>query len=593
MIGNRYKVYWKKGWISALIILGAFTYLLNISWLKWGSLLIDTGRELCVPWRLLSGDLLYKDIFYEFGPFAPYLNALLCMIFGVHLRSFIIGGILTVALMCFLIYKLSRIFLTPIFSTLSVLTFLFVFAFNQHYEAGIFNYIIPYSYASIYSMLFACAALFFYSRSLLKGKRGSIYLCGFLTLLTLVTRIEIGIMLIVSILTGIILDSRRGKRSKMICIYSLFPVIVAGLIYGLFAIMTRGAAHHIVDTNTLLINVDIRGPLTGNTLGTNDFWNNIAAILKTALYYTGISVVFFIAGWVLFLIRKLGLIKKGLLSIGAVALAVGIVILFQRKFFPYYLQYRCAPIICIVLFIIAYRGSSAGMDQKRSLFLMAFSVFSVLTMTRMLFAVKAEHSGFYLLVPGMLCYYFFFLKVIPEIFTKTQMRAFYGFAFAILSAAFIITPTTFSFYMYKYRTLEISSPRGTMRVRPGYYRCKQLLDYLNEKTGPSATLVVFPEGSTLNFLSARVNPLHQHSYLPLWFSDPDNEEEVINGLEDNDVTYVAIVRRDTSDYGAARFGIDYAQGIMSYLANHYVSEKQFGPWPFTSNEFSLVLLKRQ
>ena len=592
MLGDRYKAYWHKGRIPALIIASAFIYLLNISWLRWGSLLIDTGRELYVPWSILSGKMLYKDIFYEFGPLTPYLNALLCVIFGVHIRSFIIAGILTVVLMCILIYKISRIFLAPIFSTLSVLTFLFVFAFNQHYEAGIFNYIIPYSYASIYSMLFAITTLFFYYYILTKEKKAYTYLCGFFVLLTLATRIEIGIMLIVAIFIGIILDSPRGngfkKRFRMILTCCLFPVLAVSLVYGLFAIITRGS---IIDKDVFLINLDTKGPLTGHTLGTINFWKNTSIISKTILYYIGISTLFFAGGWALFLIRKFSIMKKTFLIIILAYIVMSLTVLFQREFFPYDMQYRCAPIICAWVFIFAYRKYRRT-AEKKFLFLMIFSIFSLLLMTRMLFAVKAEHNGFYLLVPGMLCCYFFFLKIIPETFTTIQIRNFYRFGFVVLSASFIISQAALSHYMYKNRTLEISSPRGAMRVRPGYYRCKQLLTYLRENTDPSESLVVFPEGLTLNFLSERESPMHQYAFLPLLFKNPDFEKGVIKDLEDNEVKYIVILRRDTSDYGASRFGIDYAQGIIRYLAKHYVIEKQFGPWPFTRKEFSLALLRR-
>ena len=571
---------WEKGWIPALIIAGAFFYLFQISWLRWGSLLIDTGRELYVPWKILSGKMLYKDIFYEFGPFSPYLNSLLCMIFGVHMRAFIISGTLTAILMCVLLYKTSRIFLNAAFSTLCVLTFLFVFAFSQHYEAGIFNYIIPYSYASIHAITLAFLALFFYYKS-------RTYLSSLFIALLLITRVEVGVMLIISVFIGIILERKNQHNLKKIAAYCALPILFAGLVYGLFAIITKTT---ISNKDVLLINLNIKGPLAGYTFGTAELWKNILTILKTLLYYIGASAVFFSAGWALSLVKNTSKVKRPIISIGVTFLVALATILFQRKFFPYRMQYLCAPIICGLVFIIGKRRYLAK-GEKKDLFLAVFSIFSLILLARIFFNVGAEHSGFYLLLPGMLCHYIFFLAIVPAISRRKEIRAFYRFAFTILSISFIMAHVPISFYMYRARTMEISSPRGSMRVRPGYYRCKQLVTYLREKTDPSESLVVFPEGLTLNFLSERESPMHQYAFLPLLFLNPDFEKGVIEEIEENNVTYIVILRRLTSEYGAERFGIDYAQGIMRYLAKHYVIEEQFGPWPFTSNEFSLVLLK--
>jgi len=165
----------------------------------------------------------------------------------------------------------------------------------------------------------------------------------------------------------------------------------------------------------------------------------------------------------------------------------------------------------------------------------------------------------------------------------------------IFSISFIITHAAISSYAYGKRTIEISVPRGTMRVFPSYYRYKELLAYIRENTEPSSSVVVFPQGLTLNFLSERESPFDHYSYsfLPADFFNPVFEKRLLEELENNDVTYAVILKRDTSEYGAGRFGIDYAQDTMQYLASHYAIEKQFGQLPFTTDEFTAVLLKKR
>ena len=145
------------------IVLGAFGYLLSVSWLKWGDIFLDTGRELWIPLQLMEGRVLYKDLFYEYGFFAPYFIALLYKLFGVtYLTAAGCGMGITLIVSLFL-YKISRYYLNTVLSTFTVLTFLFVFAFGYYApSSNIFNFIIPYSFASTFFAMFTCMAFYFF-----------------------------------------------------------------------------------------------------------------------------------------------------------------------------------------------------------------------------------------------------------------------------------------------------------------------------------------------------------------------------------------------------------------------------------------------
>ena len=67
---------------------------LSVSWQRWANPIVDCGREMYVPWRILEGDVLYRDLFFVYGPLVPYWHATLFLVFGVHqspqsARSFI------------------------------------------------------------------------------------------------------------------------------------------------------------------------------------------------------------------------------------------------------------------------------------------------------------------------------------------------------------------------------------------------------------------------------------------------------------------------------------------------------------------------
>ena len=84
-----------------------FAVLLALSWQKWADLAIDGGREMNTPLRLLRGERLYSDVYYLYGPLAPYLNAGLYAVFGTHLNTLYAAGVIVSIAVLLLIFDLA------------------------------------------------------------------------------------------------------------------------------------------------------------------------------------------------------------------------------------------------------------------------------------------------------------------------------------------------------------------------------------------------------------------------------------------------------------------------------------------------------
>src|ERR1044071_8861883 len=85
-----------------------FVAVLIGSWQRWTQPLLDHGREMNLPARILAGEHLYSDVQFLYGPFAPHFNALLYRIFGIHLATLKISGVTCAVLILLMIYWLSR-----------------------------------------------------------------------------------------------------------------------------------------------------------------------------------------------------------------------------------------------------------------------------------------------------------------------------------------------------------------------------------------------------------------------------------------------------------------------------------------------------
>jgi len=73
----------------ALLPFLAFGLLFFATLHQWYVPFADSSREVAVAYRLLSGQLLYRDVVYQFPPLPAYLDALAVLILGPNLTSLV------------------------------------------------------------------------------------------------------------------------------------------------------------------------------------------------------------------------------------------------------------------------------------------------------------------------------------------------------------------------------------------------------------------------------------------------------------------------------------------------------------------------
>ena len=122
-----------------------------------GNIVIDCGREVFYPKRILEGAVLYKDLFNIYGPFAYLYNAFLFKIFGINLNVLYISGILTATGIISFVFLISRLFFDKLLSTSITVLTLILGCFSFY----IFNYIFPYSFSMTYGLLAVLASVYF------------------------------------------------------------------------------------------------------------------------------------------------------------------------------------------------------------------------------------------------------------------------------------------------------------------------------------------------------------------------------------------------------------------------------------------------
>src|SRR5574341_1562546 len=124
--------HWRRAVAAALpelLVAGAFAHALATSWRRWGNIFVDGGRELELPRRLLQGERLYVDLRCYYGPLAPWVNAALYGLFGVHADVLVAAGVTSAALLALVLYLLTRRLAGRAAATLASIAFVYSCAF--------------------------------------------------------------------------------------------------------------------------------------------------------------------------------------------------------------------------------------------------------------------------------------------------------------------------------------------------------------------------------------------------------------------------------------------------------------------------------
>ena len=101
------EVRWNSTTVVALLSLILFwAYRMYSTWATWGNLSIDAGREMYVPSVLAQGKMLYRDVWFLYGPAAPCFNSYLFRVFGLRLEVLYWAGSIS-ALACAVLLFLS------------------------------------------------------------------------------------------------------------------------------------------------------------------------------------------------------------------------------------------------------------------------------------------------------------------------------------------------------------------------------------------------------------------------------------------------------------------------------------------------------
>ena len=146
-------------WLGPALIAIAGLFMLIWSWGTWPDPLVDFGVQLYVPWQLVTGHVLYRDITYYNGPLSEYFNAAAFSIFGVGLNTLVWVNLVILVFTIILAYRLTVRASGRLSATMTGLTFVLVSAFGQVVRLGNYNWVTPYHHELTHGAVLAILAI--------------------------------------------------------------------------------------------------------------------------------------------------------------------------------------------------------------------------------------------------------------------------------------------------------------------------------------------------------------------------------------------------------------------------------------------------
>ncbi|MCY3022822.1 MAG: glycosyltransferase family 39 protein [Planctomycetota bacterium] len=561
------------------VLAAAFVHCLSFSWLKWGDILVDCGRDLDVARQLAEGRSLYSDVRYYYGPLAPCLNGSLFRIFGTHLNMVVAAGLVTTALMCWVLYRLARRFTGRTGSAAAAVAFLYICAFGHLSANGIFNFVLPYTPAATYGALTAAACLYFLVRHAQKWRASDFVLSLCFLALTALTKVELlaaALSLQAVFLAGAIW-TRRAAWKLHGWGYAAAAAAI-GAVYGCFLLR---AGFSQVGRQNLFFSLDEQNHrfLLLN-MGLLDVRASLLYLLYSILAAGAVFAAAFFSTW-----QRVPAALRYVVAAGVPLTIYGVLIV--AGVFSLEFPFRLLPLVSIgVLAVLGVEWFRRPERREALLPHVLLWLFSLACLSRMLLRTISYHYGFFMLPVGLVTIALLWFEYLPR-WLCARGRPSAGFRLAGLGLLLGLTWAHYdrSVFAYGLHTAEASGPRGRLflfnppgRPQSGTYYAGAVR--LLAEMPPATRVLAAPQGVGLSFLSGLSSSFGLHGYIRPELTGNYDDEHLLALLKAAPPELVIRTTCDLSDYGPHQFGRDYAVKSWGWIEANYVHCLSIGPKGF-------------
>lgn len=566
--------------LLALAVL--FAAMLAASWQRWTQPLLDHGREMNLPTRILAGEQLYSGVQFLYGPFAPHFNALLYRIFGIHLATLKVSGAICALLILLMIYWLSRRLMSVWEATLATGLVLVICAIKSTA-----NYIQPYAYAALYGFVFAVASLVCTVRFVQNREQKMMAWAGVFAGLSLISKPEIALAAWAAAGIALLTESVSARKPfAREALYFILPVAVIfaaayGFILSHVPLEVLLRDNHVLFTNMPPQLIYFNRHISGLAKMPTSLWFTLTGIAIFGIWAGASAVI----GAVISAFRR---DKGGRREGWGYALKVsGLVLLIAAVWREAAIKFLKVPddvtpfasaiiVLPLVIGALGWRvwktrkaDQPIPVEQRILIVLAVFSLFSVL---RALLNVTTTGPYTPFFIPALIVVYLYLLFRAAPAFLAPELavRAMAQRVLMCLVALLVIGLAVNSAIRFrKINTFEVSSARGSFVTVPEIGQpLAAAIRYAEEHTRPGEYVLALPVATTINFMAARPYPLREEIVHPGFLTD-EKEIEAIERIKSRQVPLVLVANQITAEFRDRVFGADYNQELMRWITENY------------------------
>ena len=598
-------------WVALICV--SFAIALVVSWQRWGNPLVDCGREMNQPLRLLQGEMLYSDVRHIYGPLSPYLNASLYKIFGPSLGVLYGDGIATAALILALTYWIARRLMGPAAAAASTLSVMWLCAFKQ---AG--NYILPYSYSALHGCALGLLSVAMLVKAISNSREtastregeqkrssrgaGYLILAGVFAGLATLAKTEMGFAAMATGLTTSVLAGYPVLRRLTVCA-AMFVLPAVSIVAGVYSLIAHQAGWATLFKDSFLFLNNLPPALVYFNKRVSGFDEPVQSLIQMfgAAVRLGCVAAMVAAAGMLLGGRKRE--SRGEMPVAGMSRAdAGLIrvaqlwLILALSLFVFFSipalgaigwdrgPYLAMPLILLALLLIGARNARSDVTQSReigsdTLILLAVTVYALASLARVVLRVRSGGAySSYLLPASIILFTYAWSCVFAGRFRDPSVRRIVSGIWIGLILADVLGTAPLLAYRFRERnTYTLSTPRGTIIAVPDLGQAvDEAIRFISAETNPGESVAVLPEGTSLLFFTGRRNPLREEITTPGYLDDA-GEQRAIQRLADSNTPLILVTNRPTPEFGAAVIGQDYCKRLMGWVEQNFQRVATFGP----------------
>jgi hypothetical protein len=573
-------------WVARAIIVAVAAAMARFTWGRWGDFQIDSGREIYVPAAILQGKLLYRDVWYMYGMLAPYCQALLFHVFGIHLTVlYVLGLSLTIGAALFLFEIAQQFDLGLPVSVLPSLFFL-----SEAFYPFIFNFVFPYSYAASLAAFFGLACTYFVIRHVSEMRTVHLGWAALFAALAVLTKQEFGLTCLILLGFDVAATYLRHRSARQfvidlaVCVAGLSPAVA---VYGWFT--WKLSARLIYFDNWIATPGTYFMRTYGqHMMAINGFRFEPRELISLAfLAFLSLTLWYGIAS-----ANALAMEKRREPRFIAIVVALNILVV-SMIFLQAFKQMTVLSFITTqitfpqgIFFLGIYftihalwklwKAPSSGLAFAEA----ALGIYAIVSSARVMLE----------LVPSPYKYSVFFNAPLYLIFviliTRLIRRASRSLApnklnlilYAMLGVEAVVSFVPAYLY-HRYAANALTTEFGTFYTRKDVsVLFPQIIDFMKVHTRNGKDILFLPEPPSLYVFAGLQSPSRWYSLLPGELSQ-QGEQDFIKEVTENDVRYVLVSNRAMPEYGVVSFGVGYDGTIYQWIQKNFKKVAKFGPLP--------------